>query len=42
MLETADMITGLLAHYLSVPLDHGGEVIWEDFIIDRDGLHPGG
>ena len=41
MLETAGMITGLLAHYLSVPLDHGGAVIWEALFVDRDGLRPG-
>lgn len=40
--ETAGMITGLLAHYLSVHLDHGGAAMWESLFIYRDDLQPGG
>lgn len=29
--ETAGVITGLLAHSLSVPLDHGAAAVWESF-----------
>lgn len=37
---TAGVISGLLAHYLAVPLDHGGAAMWESLLVDRDGSMP--